>query len=322
MVAKLKICIFAFLLIIGLVSATEFYELNAILVDNKPLYGPNCRMQGGPTSYQVDVLVVNPSPNATLKVTYMYYNLSSGEYEDGGKICDVMRGVSQSCTLTIYTPTGGKNGSDQIPFKLSGTFGVESYCGGPFCEGRVVYEKELSATVNHYTSIYEESVVTKIDTAKKEYDQVSQEYANCPNANASALAELQDVSSELLSASNDLTICNIHDAYNLTTDAIVKIREVNSSYTQELCIPPPPPPPQNDTNNTHLPSDNNVTQNNETNETPVIQPPVNSHPSPPSSTDNISQVVLSLAKGCMPFSILMAIFVLAVWSGRKSKTNA
>ncbi|MCX6775838.1 MAG: hypothetical protein NT130_03260 [Candidatus Micrarchaeota archaeon] len=318
MVVKLKICIFAFLLIIDLVNATEFYELNAILVDNKTLYGPNCRIQGGPTSYQVDVLVVNPSPNATLKVTYMYYNLSSGGYEDGGKICDVMRGASQSCTLTIYTPTGGKNGSDQIPFKLSGTFGVESYCGGPFCEGRVVYEKELNVTVNHYTSLYEESVITKIDIAMKEYGPVFQEYTNCPNANASALAELQDASSELLSASNDLTICNIQQAYNLTTDAIVKIREVNSSYTQELCIPPPP---QNDTNNTQLPSDHNTTQNNETNETPVIQPPVNSQPSPPSSTDNISQVVLSLAKGCMPFSILMAMFVIAVWSERKSKTN-
>ncbi|MCX6776934.1 MAG: hypothetical protein NTY73_03130 [Candidatus Micrarchaeota archaeon] len=310
----MKICIFAFLLIVGLVSATEFYELNAILVDNKPLSGPNCKTDGIQTSYHVDVLVVNPSPNATLKVTYTYYNLSSGEYEDGGKICDVMPRLSNSCTLTIYTPTGGKNGSDQIPFKLSGTLGTESYCGGPFCEGRALYEKELSVTVNHYTSLYEDNVMNNIDTAMKEYGPVFQEYTNCPNANASVLAELQDVSSELLNASNDLTICNIHDAYNLTTDAIVKIREAGSSYAPELCAPPPPP--QNNTNNTHLPSDNNITENNETNETPVIQPPVNSQP-PPSSTDNTSQMILSLAKGCMPFSILMAMLVIAVWSERK-----
>jgi len=317
MVSKLKTCIFAFLLIIGLAGATEFYELHAMLSDDRAYYaGPNCKMQGGPTSYQVDIQVENPSQNATLKVTYTYYNLSSGEYEDGGKVCDVMRGVTQSCTLTIYTPTGGKNGSDQIPFKLSGTFGVESYCGGPFCEGRAVYEKELSVTVHHYASIYEQSVVTKMDTARKEYDQLSRDYADCRDA--SLLAELQSISSELLNASNSLTICNMQQAYNLTSDVILRIRGFGVSYPLEVCTPLP----QNNTNNTQLPPANNTVEDNETNETTVIPPQENSTQQPPSSNDSISQLALSIVKGCVPFSILMALFVLAAWSERRNRTSA
>jgi len=314
MVAKLKFGMLVFLMATGMAVAAETLEMNAILIDDKPLAGPNCRMQGGPTSYVIDVSVANPSADNSLRVGYMYYNSSLGDYVDGGKICDVKPSLREICTVTIYTITGGKNGTEQFPFKLSGTYDTESYCGGPFCSAKISYAKEFNIPVNHYTGVYEENVVKKINSARTEYDTAVQRYTGC--SNASVLDLLQTAYSEILVAQEKLTICDMAKAQNMTNDAILKIREVESYPKAGVCGGNPPQ--QNNTGNTSVPSDDNVTQDNETTDQPQFNLTNNTNITGPAGTDNISNVTLAIAKGCMPFFILTGILVAAVWSERRT----
>jgi len=315
MFVKMKICILAFLIIAGVAGAVDVKELNALIVNSESLAGPNCRMQGGPTSYVVDVSIQNPSPDNALRITYMYYNSSLGDYVDGGKICDVKPSLREICKVNVYTITGGKNATEQIPFNLTGTYDTESYCGGPFCSARTMYMKAFNVTITHYTGFYEENVMKKIDSAKKEYDNASQMYNGCYNA--SALDLLQGAYSEISEARDELEICNMAKAQNMTNDAILKIREFESYQKLESCGNNTTQ--QNNTQNTSETGDHNVTPQNDTLEpNPLVNPP---QPTNPPGTDNISNVTMSIAKGCMPFFILVGVLVAAVWSER-SKSSA
>jgi hypothetical protein len=292
----------------GMVGAAE---LTASLVDIKPLGGSNCRIQNGPvyygsTYYDVSAIVENPSTNRSLRVSYMYYNSSSGEFEDGGKVCDVAMNAKQNCRFRVYTITGGKNATDVIPFKIIGWVG--ELCGeNSYCVGSQEYETVLNVTVSHYTSIYEQNVLDKLNIANSEYERVSAQYTgDCYNT--SGMSVLQNASSEMQNASYLLVVCDMHDSLYLANDAINKIREAER-YAKPVCnatppkqnnSQPPPPPPENNT--TEIPPNEtlNQTLSNVTN-----------------NTQNITDITSTLMKGCVPSYILATLLLAAVWSGRR-----
>jgi len=283
--------VLAILFVMGLAGAAE---LDAIIIDNTPLAGPNCRERGGPNFYEVEVAILNPSTATSMRITYMYYNSSSGEFEDGGKVCDIGVGMRTSCQFKVYTITGGQNKTDTIPFKVTGDF------------GNTKYEKELEVIINHYPSAYEQNVMEKIKIARDDYNRVIQKYTGCYNL--SGLELMQNAYSEIGDAEDKLSICDMQGAQSFSNDAINTIREADR-YTRPVSCnvtppqennTPPQPPPSNQTNQTE-------------NETPPIpNPPL------PNATANVTDITSALMKGCMPFAILITLLVIAVWSERKS----
>jgi len=285
-------CILAILLMMGIAEAA--YVLDAILTDTGPFAGPNCRERGGANFYDVSVAVTNPSADTTMRVSYMYYNSSSGEYENGGKACDVRPGMTEPCNLKIYTVTGGRNATDVIPFRITGQVG----------EFATKYEKELQVTIDHYTGSYEQNMLERIETARSEYGRVIQIYTGCYNA--SGLALMNNANSEIAEAESKLLICDLSATQNLTSDAINKIREAEGYLKPVSCDGSPPAG-----NNTppELPQQNNTPPANET-------PPENGTPAASKIEENVTDITTALMKGCMPFAVLLSLLVIAVWSDR------
>ncbi|NYZ79168.1 hypothetical protein H0N99_03385 [Candidatus Micrarchaeota archaeon] len=299
----MKFCILAVLLVSGVVCAAD---LTATITGDSRFAGPNCRIQGDPNYYDVGAIVINPSSDKTLGVSYLYYNASSGGFEDGGKVCNVGAGLRQLCNFRVYTISGGKNGTDEISFKVVGWVG--DICGnGRYCAGAVEYDTVLSVTVNHTISMYEQNVLDKLNTARSEYNRVSAQYGgSCYNQSGHDL--LQNASSEILDASSKLSICDTRDALNTANDAINKIHAAEG-YTQPSSCQAPPvenksnqtqlPPPQNNT--TWTPPKQNQTLNQTQNNTPA---------------ENLTNITSTLLKGCIPFCVLIALLLAAVWSDR------
>jgi hypothetical protein len=277
----MKLYVLAILVRVGIAGAAE---LDAVLFENKTYAGSNCREQGGPTYYVIMVAITNPSATTSLRVTYLYYNSSSGTYGDGGKVCDVKPAMRESCEFKVYTVTGGQNKSEEIPFKVIGDFGTSE-----------TYERELGITVNHYIGAFEQSVIDKLAIARGEYERVYQRYGSCYNISRY----------ELLDAEYKLSICDISGALKRANDAITKIHQ-DEGFANATCSgaqpqqngsqPPPPPIDQNQTSQ---------------NETPANQ-------TPPTSEDNLTGITSAIAKGCMSFFILTVLLVIAVWSERKT----
>lgn len=281
--------LFVPLLLLGFVAAAE---LDAVLTDQTPLSGPNCRERGGPNFYDVLVAIQNPSSTDSLRVTYMFYNSSSNSYEYGGKVCDVKPGMREACSFRIYTITGGQNGTSRIPFNITGEFG----------EFRTRVYKLLEITVNHYPSAYEENVMKRIAEARSEYSRVSSEYSGCYDP--SGLVLLQQAQGDIEEAKNQLAICNIQQANVLAINATSKLHDAESMLG-----------PCNETPET------NFTQPPSENQTPA--PPGEETPQPPNQTqpqvtpnktveENLTDMTALLLKGCVPFLILLALFVFAV----------
>jgi hypothetical protein len=300
--------ILAVLLMVGVVSAAD---LTATLVGTSLFNISNCRMQGDANRFTVDVGIQNPSSTKFMRVTYLYYNSSSGQLEDGGKACDVGARMRQTCTFTLYTITGGKNATDVIPFKIVGWVG--DICGnGEYCAGSMEYDTTLEVTVGHYTNINEQTILDKLSTARSEYTRVSAQYTgNCYNR--SGYDVLQFASTEIQRASDMLTICNIHDSLYAVNDAINRIRQAEGYAKPASCGAPPgnnnsqnnqSAPPEN--NNTEVPQNEsfNQTYNETGNNTP--------------GTENVTNITSALIKGCIPFCILASVLLFAVWSERKN----
>jgi hypothetical protein len=173
------------------------------------------------------------------------------------------------------------------------------------------YDTTLSVTVNHTVSMNEQNVLDKIAVGKSEYTRVSAQYTgNCYNTSGYDL--LQSSSSEIQKAGDLLSICDLHDSLFLANDAIINIRQAEGYAKPALCSAPPPAnnshanqtaPPKN--NNTEVPQNESINQNlNESgNNTP--------------STENATNLTSTLMKGCIPFSVLAALLLVAVWSERK-----
>jgi hypothetical protein len=299
----MKYCALAVLLVMGMAFADN---LNVLVGVTAPLVGPNCRGQGGPNYYDVDAIVTNPSAVKTIRITYLYYNASSGGLEDGGKACDVMAGGRLNCKFRIYTISGGKNGTDAIPFKVIGWVG--ELCGnGQYCAGSQEYDVMLNVTVNHYTSLFEENVMSKLAIAAKNYAVVGVNYTgDCYNK--SGLDILQSASSEMVVSSSQLSVCDIVDALNMANDAINKVGQA-AGYTKPVCV-------------------KNQTMQNESNTTPLQPPKKNNTQTTPnesvngtgnnaSSNQSLADMTSALAKGCIPFCILVALLVVAVWSEKR-----
>ncbi len=307
----MRYSVLAVLLLMGVAYAAD---LSVAIIDSSECSSPlhnsviNCLAQGGPNHCNVIVTITNPSSNKSLRVSYLYYNSSSGQLEDGGKVCDIGAGLRGSCTFAIKTITGGKNGTDAMPFKIVGWVG--EVCGnGEYCAGSKEYDATLNVVVNHSTGGFEQNVLSKVDTARSEYARVSAQYtSDCYNMTGFYL--LQNASSETLEASNKLSICDIRDALNLTNDAINKIHQADGNAKLASCAitppvqnnsQPPQPPPENNT--TQVPQ--NETLNETQNETSNT------------STGNMTNITSALVKGCIPFYMLAALLVAAVWSERK-----
>lgn len=303
----MKCGMLAVLLMMGMAGAVQ---LNATVSTNTPLAGTNCRLQGGPTYYNIDVSIQNPSHSKTMSISYSYYNSSSDQFEDNGRICDVGIGVTQTCTFKVYTVTGGKNGTDAFPFKIVGWVG--DICGDTYCAGAEEYDALLSVTINHYTSVYEQNVLDKLNTAMNEYNTTSAKYAgNCYNT--SGLSILQNAYSEISNARAMISVCDLTDALNTENDAINQIRQAEG-YTQPTSCTVTPPP-ENKTNSSQLPPPKNKTTvtppNNNSNVN--LNQTQNSTP----STQNLTGLTSALVKGCIPFFVLAAVLVAAVWSERR-----
>ena len=277
-----------FLLAVNLAVAVE---LDAVLVDETPRAGPNCRERGGATYYEVAVGIQNPSATDSLRVMYQYYNSSSKSYEEGGKVCDVKPGMSEACIFKVYTITGGQNGTDRIPFNITGEFG----------EFRTRIYKQLEITVNHYTSAYEENVMRKIAEARAEYSRVYQKYSSCYEM--SGLVLLQQAQRQIEEARSQLVICNLQTANALANNATNRIREVENQLGE--CGEQPP---------------SNITPPVEENQTPVVNetPEQPQNQTPPqvetnkSVEQNVSDITTQLMKACVPFFILLMVLGAAV----------
>ncbi|MEM3555777.1 MAG: hypothetical protein QXF56_03620 [Candidatus Micrarchaeia archaeon] len=282
------------LLVCLLVTCLAFAaELDAVLTDETPLAGTNCRERGGATYYEVAVAIQNPSSTSSLRVTYEYYNSSSGSYEYGGKVCDVKAGMREACVFKVYTITGGKNGTERIPFNITGEFG----------EFRTRVSKVLEVTVNHYTSAYEENVMRKIAEARERYSRVYEKYSGCYDT--SGLVLLQQAQSLIEEARNQLTICNLQGANALAVNATSKVLEAES-YLGKCGETPEenttPPVEENQTpvvNETSQPKENQTQPEVKVNET---------------VEKNVTDVTSALMKACIPFFILLMLFCVAVVS--------
>lgn len=288
--------------------------MTAMLSNNATLVGTNCRLQGGSTFYNVNVVIQNPSRTKIMSISYSYYNATSGLFEDGGRVCDVGIYTAQTCTFKVYTISGGINGTDMISFKLVGWVG--DLCGeNTYCAGSTEYDTVLSVMVNHYTGMYEQNIINKINAAMREYHAVSAQY-NVSCYNESGLALLQSASYEISNASAMLSICDLVDALNTTNDAVNRIRQAQGYAKPTSCNTTTP---QNNTNSTPVqPPQNNTTVNqnntNKENNTSNVKPNQTQNNQPLQNLTNISS---ALVKGCIPFYILAAVLLTAVWSERR-----
>ena len=283
------LAIFAAFLMLAAFSAAAEQVLTANLAAGTNSFRiSNCDMAGGPAKKSLTVNVENQLSDY-MAVKYYVYNLSSGQWEDKGKLCNAPGLQMTPCTLQLPINMGGMgNGTiTQDLLKVVAT-----------TEGsQDTHVKIFSFTVTHFEGDREVSLMGQISGNKTD---LSSAHSLCEAKPACCLSDitgkLSTAEAKFADADSAIGRCDITGAYNSLQQGETEVKDATQSLTLCTLTPVPgatqTPPPTNP-----LPTEPEPTPG-PSEPTPVPPTPVpTGEPAPPASSCPLGALLLFLGAG-------------------------
>jgi len=214
-----------FLALISLVAAND---LNAEVTGTPTFSGCNCRGNNEFNPIEISVSIHNPSDHS-MRMSYEFYDPNTNGFRAGDSIsCGLGPNVPArsfgSCTIRLYTMTGGLNGTSNILVKLTGDNGVDRYA------------KTFSIEIAHHASPYEDNVLSRMDTAQGQFEQISGKLTKqCYGGVCCGMLGVNQYMSLALSslykANSSMRICALSSAWSYAGDAINSLSGASDQFT-------------------------------------------------------------------------------------------
>ena len=226
------LAIFAAFLMLAASAAAVEHTLSASLSSGTSSFRiSNCEMAGGASKQRLTVNVENPMADY-MAVKYYTYNLSSGQWEDNGKLCNAPGLQMTPCALQLPINMGGKGNGTITQDLLRVVATIEG--------SQDTYTKVFSFTVTHFEGDREVSLLNQIAGNKTALSATRDLCVAKPACCTSEISgRLDSAESKLNEATTALGGCDITAAYSVLQQGESAVNDISQSLT--LCTLTPAP---------------------------------------------------------------------------------
>ena len=225
-------CLFILTVLVSAIAMAEQYsppELDATLAE-QVFHGFNCDPTGGPSDYEIRLLVNNPY-EAAMSLNYSYYDTQGSQMVDGGRACVIPPFGSQYCSAVLHIRLGGiGNGTITIPATFTGSI-LNSRVETP--------TRTFNLTLTHLATSSEQNVEGIISSAEAQLLSRTLALASACDGGACcgmrSSKESLDTAGYLLSgARSNLATCDFSGALSASSSASALIRQAQASYDEGM----------------------------------------------------------------------------------------
>jgi hypothetical protein len=182
---------------------------------------PNCNNVDGPSKQHIRITIDNPLPDF-MAVNYYLYNLSSGEWESMGKLCNAPGMQMTACDTDLLIATGNQGNATTTHDLIRLVATTET--------SQDTYEKTFSFAVTHYAADREATLVSQIAGNNTALSRARDQCAAKPACCTMALSGNLDAAEAKIRTSNDsVSGCHLVDAYSLLQQGEMLVRNTTTA---------------------------------------------------------------------------------------------